>query len=90
MIDTYGDDYNEYYDMHAASKITILRELSRSEIINTVIDQNINFIKRFISGFKLSEDEINKISDEFKEEIIKDYIDYYQHDDKEVFTRKRR
>ena len=90
VIDTYNDEYNEYFDMHSVSRLTILKELTRDEIINTVIKENIYSIKRFIAGFKLTEKEINEISDEFKEEIIRDYIDYYQNDDREAFSRKRR
>ena len=89
-IDTYNDEYYEYFDMHSASAITILKELSREEIINTVLEQNIHSIMRFISGFKLTQKEIKAISAEYKEQIIKDYIDYYQHEDKTAFTRKKR
>ena len=89
-IDTYDDEYYGYYDMYAASGLKIIKILSREEIIDIVINRNIDSIKRFISGFKLTESEEQKILDKFKEEVIEKYISYYQKNDKEAFQRKRK
>ena len=89
-IDTYNDEYYGYYDMYASSKIKILKVLSRDEIIDIVINEGLDEIKRFIAGFKLNNDEIELILEKFNEETVEKYINYYQKDDKEAFQRKRK
>lgn len=88
-IDTYNDEYYGYYDMYASSNIKIIKVLSREEIIDIIINRNIDSIKRFISGFKLTEEEELIILNKFKEEIIEKYINYYQKNDEKAFTKKR-
>ena len=89
-IYTYCDDYAEYYDMYVASDIKILKALSREEIINKVLDENIFALRRLVSGFKLTDDEINYILENCDSSFIGSYIDYYQKNDREVFKRKRK
>ena len=89
-IDTYNDEFYGYYDMYASSNLKIIKVLSREEIIDIVINRSIDSIKRFISGFKLTETEEKMILDKFKEEVIEKYISYYQKNDKEAFQRKRK
>lgn len=73
------DDYNEYYDMYSVENIEIIKKLSRSEIINTALNLNKERIKRFIKGFKLTDDEIAVAKEKFKgcDEVIA-FIEYYQ------------
>lgn len=90
IVFTYYDDYAEYYDMYVSSDIRILKILSREEIINSVLHKNIFSIQRLISGYKLTDDEINIILENSDSRFIKPYVDYYQKNDKEAFQRKRR
>ena len=90
IVFTYYDDYAEYYDMYVSSDIRILKELSREEIINSVLHKNIFSIQRLVSGYKLTDDEINIILENSDSRFIKPYVDYYQKNDKEAFQRKRR
>ena len=88
-IDVYNDYYNEYFNMYAASDITILNKLSREEIIDTVLKGNIHLVIRFIAGYKLTEEEVDKITSVYDEQIVQDYINYYQYKDTNTFQRTR-
>lgn len=79
-IDEYFDDYYAYYDMYAASQLQIVKVLSREEIINPyLICSDTNRIKRFISGFRLQEEEIKRLEQVHRNKIdILQTICYYQ------------
>ena len=79
-IVTFEDEYNGYYDMYAASNLEIVKILSRDEIINQyLICRDNNRVKRFVSGFRLTNEEINKMENaHWKREDVLDAIDYYQ------------
>lgn len=61
----FSDEYYGYYDMYVCSKIIIQRLLEHSEIINYLYklldSNNRERALRFISGYKLSLDEINNV-----------------------------
>lgn len=83
------DSYNDYYDMYAFENMYIAKLLTREEIINYAIKLYDYRIKRFISQFKLTEEEINIFKEKFKHNpSILEYIAYYQEDDKEAFQRR--
>lgn len=79
-IVTFEDEYNGYYDMYAASNLEIVKFLSRDEIINLYLTCNDNNrVKRFVSGFKLTDEEITKMKEaQRKKEDVLNAIDYYQ------------
>lgn len=89
-IQTYYDEYAEYFDMYVSSDIKILKVLSREEIINEVLSKNIFSIKRLIAGYKLTDEEIALIIKNTNYEVIQLYINYYQKSDKDTFVRKRK
>lgn len=89
QIDTHEDKNYGYYDMHATSKMKILKVLSREEIMDIIMGKNIECVKRFIAGYKLTKEEKEQIQDKYNFEIIEQYIDYYQYDNKEAFQRTR-
>ena len=70
------DEYYGYYDMYVSETIQVTDIMSRHEIINylyTMVDSfsiDRNKINRFISGFRLSEEEIDKLLEMLSE---KDY-----------------
>ncbi len=91
-ITNYYNDYYGVYDIYASSKIKILHKLSREEIINLILNissYSIDRIVRFISLFKLSNEEIELFNNNYNncEDII-DAIKYYQCNDKKVYERK--
>ena len=88
-IATYEDEYNGYYDMYSSTNIEILKKLERDEIINYVINLPEYRVSRFISLFKLTNDEIELFREKFKNSyIVNDMISYYQLKDKDVFERR--
>ncbi len=95
LVNGYGrlvkidDEYNGYYDMYASEYISILKVLSRQEIISYMLNSNEIRAKRFISLFHLTQEESNLFIKKFKNNpSIMDYISYYQMKDLKTFTRK--
>lgn len=85
----YDDEYNEYYDMYAATSIELLHELSREDIIDYVKNISPYRVKRFIQGYKLTEEEIKFFKNKYynDSEII-DAIAYYQENNYEVYKKR--
>lgn len=78
-IDESFDDYNEYYDIYSVEKLEILKLLTRKEIID--IGYNLNELRaeRFVSGFRLTKEEIEKFKEKFyNSQRVLDTIEYYQ------------
>lgn len=92
-IDEGYDDYYGYYYLYAASELEIVKKLTREEIMDIMIDP-INVpdlrIKRFIEGYKLTNDEIERIISVYPSSLVKEVIDYYQRGDKDVFIKSRK
>ena len=89
-INKYDDEYNEYFDMYSCSNLKILKILSRQEIIDESLHENIYQVLRLIQGFKLTDEELTYITNECSESIVKKYASYYQKDKKDAFQRKRK
>ncbi len=89
-LDEYEDEMNEYFDMYSSSKLKILKILSRDEVLQIALSNGVISMLRFISGYKLTDEEINIILDRYHETLVEDYISYYQRGNKEVFQRKRK
>lgn len=84
------NDYYGYETGYASSEMEILREVSREEMINIVLDsRNIDRITRLILSIPLTEEEINKIKERYPNQIVQQYIEYYQYNDKDAFRIKR-
>lgn len=80
------NDYYGYESGFASSEIEILREVPREEMINIVINSNIvDRVNRLIMSIPLTEEEINLILEKYSKDIVRQYIEYYQYDNKEVF-----
>ena len=87
-IITVNDEYNEYFDMYCAGELTIIRKLDRTEIIKKGLMLSPAKAIRFISTFKLSEEEIELFKIKFQNDVsILRAIDYYQENDMEVYKR---
>ena len=84
------NDYYGYETGYASSEMEILREVNREEMINIVLDsRNIDRITRLILSIPLTEEEINKIKERYPNQIVQQYIEYYQYNDKDAFRIKR-
>lgn len=87
-IITFDDEYNGYYDISATREITIEHILTRKEIINYMLHRPTPAMIRFISGYKLKEEEIALIKESFHHNLnISLAIEYYQKDNKEVYNK---
>lgn len=86
LIDKYSDEYNGYYDMYAVQKIYIERKLERDELLQMAKNLNSFRLERFVSMFRLSDDEI-----QFLEPYplnVSDAIEYYQYGNKKVYAKR--
>ena len=85
----FNDEYYGYYDMYAASDLDVVKFLSRKEIIEHLLNQNTMSVRRFVSLFRLTEEEINLFKLKFCEDIdVMRAIAYYQEGDKDVYSRQ--
>lgn len=83
------DDYYGYYDLYVTDYLKINHILTKEEIIEQVLNMKEERVKRFISGYKLTEDEIAKIINKFKTDEICKAIDYYQRNIKDVYEKEK-
>ncbi len=83
------DDYYDYYDMYSFENMYIIKLLTREEIIDYALKLYGYRAERFISLFKLTEEEIEIFKEKYQcNPNILEYIAYYQEGDKEIFERK--
>ena len=78
--------------MYAVSKLEILKKLTREEIIENGLSLSELRVRRFLEGFKLTEDEIKLFLEKFSKNEslqIENVIDYYQRGNLDAFTKKR-
>ena len=86
---TYDDEYNGFYDMYATEYIKLLQVLSRKEIINYALNLPEEQVKRFISLYKLNNDEILLFNEKFnKFNDVLMAIEYYQEHNTKVYEKK--
>lgn len=87
----YDDDYYGYFDMYVVSELKIISVMSKKEIIEEILkEQNIDRIYRFISGYKLTYNDLKLFSDRWPNDLkLRQYINYYQLNDKEAFNKTR-
>jgi len=89
-IAEYCDDYYGYYDMYAVSDLLITKELTREEIIQIGLGLNEVKVCRFLSLYKLSEEEIALFKKKFEKNLlVQQVIEYYQEHQLDAFSRKR-
>ena len=84
ILNLYEDDYYGYYDMYSATEITILKILSRKEIIDMMLNTHEDRINRFVSGYKLTDEELALFENKQNNETHK-YILYYQRKKNDAF-----
>ena len=77
------DDYYGYYDMYASSSIFIEHVYTREEIISHFLAGKFFNLQRFLSGYRLMDDEILLFKEKFfQDKSIVDVISYYQENNK--------
>ena len=84
-IQTREDTFYDY-ETHYSSEITITKILSREEVIEYAKNLDDYRFCRFVSGFKLTEEEINYLM-EGRGTLVQRYVDYYQYGDENAFKR---
>lgn len=88
-IDKYDDEFYGYYNMYSCEYMIVDRVLTRKEIINYALNLDSERVKKFISLFKLTREELILFKNKFEQyEQVTEYIQYYQENDKEVFKRR--
>ncbi len=89
-IDIYNDEYNGFYDMYAVEYMEIMHVLTRDEIINYAIHLPVERLRRFISLYRLTKDEIIAFKQKYSNiPAILMTIEYYQENNIKVFEKKR-
>ena len=88
-ISQYNDEYNGFYDMYSVEFIKIVRILLREEIIEYAKHLPEYLLLRFISLYKLNNDELKLFKNLYNNNanIIK-AIMYYQENIKDVYERE--
>ncbi len=89
-----GDEYleNEQFDtvgVYASTCMVILKILSREEVFNIILNSNnVLRIRKYIQSVKLNDFEINSIRERYDDYFTNAYIDCYQYNDKDAFSRR--
>ena len=90
-IDWHDDEYYGYYDLGCTNIIKINNILTREEIIKYIYNKPEFNIIRFISGYKLTNEELKLFKERYKNNNnILNYIKYYQENDTQVFDRNHK
>ena len=88
-INEYDDEYNGFYNMYAVEYLEIISLLSRDEIINYALKLSPERVKRFISLYKLNNDEIELFKEKYnKIPFVMDTIEYYQLGNDKIYQKK--
>ena len=89
VIESY-DEYYGYYDLYAARDLKIDKVLDRTEIITMYLNMEEERVIRFVSGYRLTPEEIElfKIRYSDNNRIIK-AIMYYQENNKTVYNKQK-
>lgn len=75
-----------YYDLYSSSEMTILKVLTREEIINYALNLNIEETRKFVLGYKLTTEEIELFENKFKKEPrVLAALEYYQKNNKFIY-----
>lgn len=80
------DDYYGYYDLYVCENILIKKFLTREEIIEYAIKLNSIKMERFVSLYKLSDDEIKLFESRYKN--VDMAILYYQKNIKDIYQKE--
>ena len=84
----FHDDYYGYYNMYVYENMYIIKILNRKEIIDYMKNTNIERMKRFISLYKLDDDEIIPFKN--VDSVLDKVIDYYQYGNRDVFKLEKK
>lgn len=85
----YCDEYNGYYNMYSVRTIEIIKKLTREEIINIMLNTYEERLKRFISLYKLNDDEITLLRTIYKNnDNIISFIEYFQENKQDAFKKR--
>ena len=81
------DEFYEYFDLYAARSLRIDKILSREEIISNLLYVNPRRVVRFVSGFRLTEEEKELFRKVYKDTPDVDLaIQYHQERNLDVYS----
>lgn len=84
----HDDEYYEYYDMYVSSSIKIEHIFTREEVLKHIMNSSVISINRFLSLFKLTDDEIELFKQKYAKCMqILDTISYYQEKKLDTYTK---
>lgn len=82
----FDDEFFGYYDIQNTRILKINHVLSRDEILQTMLKRPSISVSRFIAGYSLTEEEVDKILDKYYSNInIINYLLYYQYNETRAF-----
>ena len=89
-INKYDDEYNEFFDMYSVEYLKLLTLLKREEIISYALKLPSMRLKRFISLFRLTKEELELFREKFnKDSMIQTTLDYYQDEKSKLYIKKK-
>ena len=89
-INKYDDEYNEFFDMYSVEYLKLLTLLKREEIISYALKLPSMRLKRFISLFKLTKEELELFREKFKKDsMIQTTMDFYQDEKSKLYIKKK-
>lgn len=92
MVHEWADEYNGYYDMYAVERLEILRQLTRSDMIDYLFDRSLGGlfkILRFVQAFPLERSEIDSLKALYRgDNLVLQAIAYYQEGDKQAYEKQ--
>lgn len=89
VVEAY-DDFYGYYNMYVVSNLTVVKFLSREEIIDNFLNVIDVRAERFVSGFRLDDEEIARFKLQYMgtPRILR-AIAYYQENDKDAYSQEK-
>lgn len=82
------DNYYGYYDVYVTSHMYIEHLLNRKEIIEYALKLHPCKLRRFIQGYRLTEEEMSLLIENDSYGFIKKDIRYYQLGDKNAYVKR--
>ena len=87
-ISKYDDEYNEFFNMYAAEYMIIDHILTRKEIINYTLNISEMQLKRFLSLYCLTNDELKYFKEKYKNNYMLTWtINYYQDSKRKILKK---
>ena len=86
------DEQQDYYDMYVTNKLRVDKILTRKEILDYILKEDVFYkVKRFLTFFKLTKEEIEYFKARYaKDKDIINAILYYQEGIKDIYEKEQK